>query len=317
MKCLRYFLLFGLVVLLFSCNKFKGSQEIPSYIRIEPWTFTTNYEIEGAATSAIVAARLHIDDDLRGVYAFKQHDDGYYAQAPILKEGNHKITLLPIIKLNGISSTQVNYPFYQSYIVRRDLTPAEVVTLNPSTKYYSVDSTLVRFKLIEDFENINNVKVNRPEASYGPDTTYAALACVSHAEDPNAWIDPVDPLNHFRSGHVHVGDSIKRFRLESIQFTNLPTEGRSVILEIDYKCDSEVLVGLELMMPQDGLLDKPLVYLRTTDTWKKTYINFSPTITDYYDAAYVYFYLEGAVSGDESADFYFDNIKIVCLDKEN
>ena len=64
-------------------------------------------------------------------------------------------------------------------------------------------------------------------------------------------------------------------------------------------------------MPQDGLVTKSLYFLRPTTTWKKIYLNYSPTITDYYDAAYVKFYLKGYIDEGESADFYFDNIKLI------
>ena len=56
----------------------------------------------------------------------------------------------------------------------------------------------------------------------------------------------------------------------------------------------------------------PLVYLRATDSWKKVYINLGPTITDYFNTAIYYeFYLQGVVGENETADYYFDNIKLV------
>ena len=74
MKNLRYIFLIAIAVTFFSCNKFKGSQEIPAYLRIEPWTLTTNYEIEGAATEAITDAWVYINGNLHGCFEFKNHD---------------------------------------------------------------------------------------------------------------------------------------------------------------------------------------------------------------------------------------------------
>lgn len=308
MKGLRYFFIFGIVLLLFSCKKFKGSQEIPAYLKIEPWTFTTNYEIEGAATQAITDAWLYVNGNYQGCYELKNHDDGVYVMIPVLEKGEKKLQIYPGIKMNGIASTRIQYPFYQPYKCKKTLVEGEIETISPSTKYYSIDSTAVRFKMKEDFEEVNNIKL------YRIDTTYAELHQISHRNNQNAWMDPLDTLNHYRSGHVHLGDSIRRMGLASGELYNLPTVGNYVLLEMDYKCSAEILVGMYIMSAQNGLMDKELYYLKTTDTWKKTYLNFSPTITENNNATYVKFYMKSAVAEGETADIYLDNIKLIYVE---
>lgn len=308
MRGLRYSFFFVIILSLFSCNKFKGSQEIPAYLRVEPWSFTTNYDQEGAATHAITDAWLYIDGNLQGCYELKSHHDGVYVVIPVLEEGEHDVRLYPGVKMNGIASTRIQYPFYKPYIFKNTFVAGEVNTVSPSTKYYSVDSTLVRFKMMEDFENINNFQLHRI------DTTYAELLQISHQSDSNAWLDPVDPVNHFRSGHIHVGDTMKRFCIASGELTGLPTVGNYVMLELDYKCNEDFLVGMYIMSSQNGLQDKELYYFRAADSWKKVYINLSPTVTENYNATYVKFYIRSSVSGTDEADFYFDNIKLIYLE---
>ncbi len=308
MKCLRYIFLFAIVVLLFSCKKFKGSQEIPAYLRIEPWTLTTNYEIEGAATQAITDAWVYVNGNLHGCFEFKNHDDGLYTMIPLLEKGEKTLQIYPGVKMNGISSTRIQYPFYQPYKIKHTFVEGEMGSVSPSTKYYSVDSTNVHFKLMEDFEEINNIKF------YRIDTTYAPLEQISHRTNPNAWMDPLDTINHYRSGHIHVGDSLTRFCIASGELTNLPAVGNYVMMEVDYKCDREMLIGMYIMSSQYGLQDKELYYLKATDTWKKAYINFSPTVTDNYNALYFKVYFRGHVSAGETADFYFDNIKLIYVE---
>ena len=100
MQKLRYLisccvaLLFSSIVLS-SCNNFKGSQEIPAYIHIDTFLFTTNYGLEGAASHKITDAWLYIDDDIQGCYELP-------ATIPVLERGNHRVTIIPGIKLNGI-----------------------------------------------------------------------------------------------------------------------------------------------------------------------------------------------------------------------
>ena len=306
MKGLRYIFIFGLVLLLFSCKKFKGDQQIPAYLRVEPWTFTTNYDVEGAATHAITDAWVYIDGNLHGCFELRSHDDGKYVTIPILEEGSHKIHLYPGVKLNGISSTRIQYPFYQPDIQYITLKQGDIVTMNPSTKYYDIDAnSAMCFKVMEDFEDINNIQI------YSTDTTYAELEQISHRTDPNAWLDPVDTLNHYRSGHIHLGDTIKRFCLASDELTDIPSVGNYVLLEMDYKCTSEILVGLYLKSGQNGIVDKELIYLKASNNWKKVYINFSPTFNENPHIDYAKFYLKGAVSGDATADFYIDNLKLI------
>lgn len=308
MKSLRYIFLFGIVLLLFSCKKFKGSQEVPAYLRIEPWSFTTNYDVEGAPTNGIIDAWLYINGSFQGCYELRGHDDGVYVQIPVLEEGEKTLQLYPGIKMNSISSTRVQYPFYKPYKIQHTFVKGETATISPSTRYYSVDSTGMVFR-IEDFEYYNTIELHRY------DTTYAELYQISHRSDTNAWINPYDLADsnfHYKSGHVHLADSTLRFFLVSPHLTDLPSNGRSsVFLEIDYKCGEDFLVGLLVRSPQDGVIDKQLVYLRATNVWKKAYINFTPTIIENYNALYFQYYLKGTVGQGETADFYFDNIKLI------
>lgn len=305
MKVFRYLSVFLIVLVLFSCKKFKGSQEIPAYVCVEPWTLTTNYIIYGAATEAITDAWLYVDGNLLGCYEIQQHNDGRYVKIPVLEHGSHKLQFYPGIKMNGISSTRIQYPFYKPYVVTRDLTPGSIDTVRPSTVYYSIDSTSMRFKMKEDFEDIHNVKL------YRPDSTWAELYVANHNTDPNAWLDPVDPNEHYRSGYVHLEDSITRFCLISDRLVGLPAVGNYVLMELDFKCDNDFLVGMYIKNPSEPIMDKELYYFRATDVWKKVYINFSPTITDNYNADYVKFYFKGYAGAADTTKFYFDNIKLI------
>lgn len=310
MKIFRYLSVCIIVLVLFSCNKFKGSQEIPAYLRVEPWTFTTNYLIYGAATHAITDAWVYVDGNLLGCYEIQPHSDGDYVMVPILAKDTHRLQIYPGIKLNGMSSTRVEYPFYKPYIITRTLTPGTVDTVRPSTVYYSIDSTQMRFKreAMEDFEDVNNIKLDSTVHSK------TKIKQISHRNNPNAWLDPNDTLNHYRSGHVQLTDSINMFDIASKELRNLPAVGNYVMLEMDYKCDKDFLVGMYINSPQSGIMDKELYYLKATDAWKKVYINFSPTITENFNAEYVKFYFRGYQGEADTTNFYFDNLKLIYLD---
>ena len=302
MKGFRYILLLCIILSFFGCKKFKGSQEIPAYLRIEPWSFATNYDNEGAATYSLPDAWVYVDGSLQGCFEMKSHDDGKYAMIPVLKEGVHKLQIYPGVKLNGISSTRIQYPFYKPYVISHDFTQGEISTITPSTRYYSADSTSMRFRILEDFEDENNIKIDSTVKSQ------TRVKQISHRTNPNAWMDPYDTINHYRSGWIHLGDSIKKFEIACEELTDFPGTGKYTILEMDYKCTADIVIGMYYMTTQISYDD--LYYLRPTDTWKKIYINFSPQITENYNATYIKFYLGGQISNG-TADYYFDNIKLI------
>lgn len=298
MRILR--LLFFLIVVIFataslSCNKFKGSQEIPSYIYVDSFSLTTNYAIEGSASHKITDVWLYIDDNLQGCYELP-------ATIPVLDRGVHKITLYPGIKLNGISRTRTVNPFYKPYIIEQHLLEEKVIdTFHPSTTYLSADESSIKFRIREDFER----QVSLVETSTS-DTTIVR----TDRDDPENWNDEFG--NSHYSGYVWIGDTINYFCIASEELRDLPNQGNSIFLEIDYKCNEIFEVGLFAKI--SGVESMPLIFVNPSETWNKIYVNLGPNITDAQEAEYFKFYIAGKVDENSEAEYYFDNIKLVYRD---
>lgn len=300
MKVLRHifslFIASMFVLMTFSsCNNFEGSQEIPAYIHIDTFLLTTNYEIEGAASHKITDVWLYIDDNIQGCYEMP-------ATIPVLERGKHKITLYPGIKLNGISSTRTINPFYKPYIIEEfELKEKVFDTIHPSTTYYSKDESTLEFAFIDDFERQIFV-----EDSNGSDTAIIR----TDRDAPERWDDEFN--NSHYSGYVWLGDTINNFCFTSTELRDLPNQGNSIFLEIDYKCTEVFEVGLYAKISQ--MENIPLVYVNPSPTWNKIYINIGPTITDTQDAEYFKFYIAGMIDENSEAEYYFDNLKLVYRD---
>lgn len=278
-----------------SCNNFEGSQEIPAYIHIDTFLLTTNYEIEGAASHKITDVWLYIDDNIQGCYEMP-------ATIPVLERGKHKITLYPGIKLNGISSTRTINPFYKPYIIEEfELKEKVFDTIHPSTTYYSKDESTLEFAFTDDFERQIFV-----EDSNGSDTAIIR----TDRDAPERWDDEFN--NSHYSGYVWLGDTINNFCFTSTELRDLPNQGNSIFLEIDYKCTEVFEVGLYAKISQ--MENIPLVYVNPSPTWNKIYINIGPTITDTQDAEYFKFYIAGMIDENSEAEYYFDNLKLVYRD---
>lgn len=300
MQKLRYLisccfaLLFSSIVLS-SCNNFKGSQEIPAYIHIDTFLFTTNYGLEGAASHKITDAWLYIDDDIQGCYELP-------ATIPVLERGNHRVTIIPGIKLNGISKTRTINPFYTPYIIENYKLEEKVIdTILPSTTYYPIDESSIVFRFKEDFERQVSL-----EETADSDTTITR----TERDAPENWND-LENNSHY-SGYVWLGDSTNYFCIASEEFRDLPNQGNSIFLEIDYKCDEVFEVGLFAKI--SSVESIPLVYVNPSPTWNKIYINLGPNITDTQEAEYFKFYIAGKIDEGSEAEYYFDNIKLVYRD---
>ena len=98
-----FFSLVLLNLLLVSCEK-NDKNMIPSYIKINSISINNSEE-----THNITDAWVYINDNLQGVYELPAH-------FPVLYTGNQRIRIKAGIKQNGISSTRIPYPFYESFL---------------------------------------------------------------------------------------------------------------------------------------------------------------------------------------------------------
>lgn len=292
----RLFTIALLSVFLFSsCNKFKGSQEIPSYIHVDEFSFTTNYALEGAASHKITDVSVYVDDNYQGYYEMP-------ATIPILERGKHKLTLMAGIKLNGNSSTRTINPFYVPYIIENYIfTEGVVDTIHPSTKYLSRDETDIAYGFMEDFER--QVGLETPSSS---DTTITR----TDRDDPEIWKDS-EGNSHY-SGYVWVGDTTNYFCITTPKIYGLPNQGNSIFLELDYKCNDLFKVGLVAGVGREEYID--LIYVNPSEKWNKIYVNLGPNITDIQSADYFKVFITSTVDESSEAEYYFDNIKVIYRD---
>ncbi len=297
---LYYYLITFLFVSLFTasgCYKFDGNQTIPAYINIQGINITTSYLEEGTNSSDITDAWVYVDDVLLGVYEFSESDT-LGASFPVLAEGKHKLEIRPGVKINGISSTRVPYPFYKPIIISEfDFIPGTIHKLGElNTTYY----TGLKFIWMEDFE--------QPEISI-EETSWSDTIMIrtNPVNDSSAFITP----NSRYSGIINLTTEKEQYAGTSYNSFEVQTAGTIIVLEMNFKTNNYLSVGL-LIRDAYEVIPIDLVILNHSDEWKKIYINLGANLSLHPQAIdYKIIFKAGIENGSTEAKVFIDNIKIV------
>lgn len=282
MHYVRSYIFLLLAGLLFTtCSKDKFEAQVPSYVSIDAITLTTNYLTEGSASSNITDAWVFVNDDLVGVFELP-------TTFPIIQDGNVEIKVFAGIKNNGISDTRARYLMYDPYIAQVNLVKGETIKLNPEVSYNSD----VKFKWMEDFENASLSFLY----TTGSDTTVFKQSTI--VKEGN------------NSGKVFLESTMDFFEATSIGYSDIPTSGLPVYLELDFITNEPVLIGIYHDSNQYALVN-----LNVTDDWRKIYIDLSSIVTAQ-PSSEIKIYM-GIMDTDSNPfitsnpEIYLDNIKLI------
>jgi len=262
---------------LISCSKQDLEAEIPAYIQINNFTLTISPG-EGTDSHKITDAWVYINDELLGVFELP-------AKVPVLKEGNVELSVYPGIKENGIKERRERYLFYNAHVEQVDLVKNEIIEITPTTTY----SSNTTFYWMEDFES-------------------ASLPFFYNViSDTTMHKTNTDVFEGNYSGRVYMLPAMDFFECNTPGFASLPRFGTPVFMEIDFKTNQPVLVGIYADTEQIGLF-----YMNTTSDWNKIYFNFTePIVTRPGAAEYRIFF--GFENDVEYPELIIDNIKLLHL----
>ncbi len=282
----------GMVIFMSSsCRKMEDGVDIPVYFKIDSVAINTFYLSEGSPSAKITDVWVYVDDRQMGVFELP-------AKFPLLFEGKHRVEIRPGIKLNGISSTRVPYPFYKPIIYYDfDFVPDSVYDFGTITTGYYDN---LNFIWMEDFES----SVISLEESSSSDTT---IERTMPADNPEAFLS-----EHSRySGVITLTPDRPNFMAYSFNAFDLPKDDSPVLMEMNFKTNHPLLVGVLVDDVGDYSWEE-VVYLKETSNWNKIYINIGPVTSRYPNAYGFKIYLAASLSGsDTEAKIYVDNIKLI------
>ncbi len=262
-----------------SCSLFDRPEEIPAYIRINGISLSTDLLAEGSASHKIVDAWIYVDNELIGAFELP-------ATIPVLTtNGSHSIRVKAGIKINGISALRIPYPFYNYYEVTDILTAGEITTLTPAITYRSSAT----FAWKENFDGIGH--------TFNDTITSAVLLQ-----------DAANVFEGIYSGHVHLNTDTFACEIQSSAGFSIPSDGREVFLELNYKSDQTFNVGV-VTNASDHRLS---LVINKSATWNKIYINLTNEINESpVSGTYKIYFSILKPSTLSIADLYIDNVKLV------
>lgn len=264
----------------------------PSWLKINTFSFTTNEATQGANTSNITDAWVYMDEKPLGVFELP-------CVLPVLDKGEHQFTIFPGIKNNGISSSRIRYPFYNTYETIVDLALDDTTTIFPSTTYKSN----LTFAYIEDFEGAG-ISLAKSGSS---DTN---IVFIEKAEFPElvAYGEKCGGIFFEGDDTLYAGSTLETLALPKNQ---------DVFLEVDYRNDNKLSMGTIAIFPNGSTQERtPLVSMTPqqsgSEVWKKIYINLKEDISFSITAsAFEIYFLAKRDKGNVVSNIYIDNIKVV------
>jgi len=270
------------LMLISSCSKDSFEAKVPAYISIDKFTVISDYSLHGSNSSNITDVWVYVNDDLVGTYELP-------ARFPVLKEGTHNVKFYAGIKDNGVSGLRERYLFYTPHEEQITFEKGKEIKVEPQITYISSTKTA----WLEDFES--------PSTSF----TYTTGSDTIINKTTN------DVFEGNASGQVYLQSHMDFFEAKSPVFSNVSSIGSPVYLELNFKTNEPILVGLKTDDDNIGIVN-----LNTTSTWKKIYINLTPAVSQKPANTnfYVFFGIQSSASSPfqtSNPEFYLDNIKIL------
>ena len=280
-------LLSGLfTVLSTGCGLWDDKMVEPHTLIVPSFNLTT-YEGEGTDSNNIAEVWVYSETDVLGVFPLP-------ATIPVLQENGEDvvhITLLPGVRVNGISSTRKPYPFYEVIELDVNYVPGGVDTVEFHSNYVSG----VEVILAENFESANRFQASS----------------TSTAEIVRTF-DPVWVFEGAVSGLIMLSEDASHVTSTTQEQLYDLSGDVATFLEFNYRCDNSFAVGLEAI---GGINPErtPIIVLNPTgEAWNKMYLDLGPFLRST-PTAYGYEVTLDAIldTGEESGYVVVDNFKIV------
>jgi hypothetical protein len=266
------------LLLFASCVK---ENAVPAYINIPSFSFTTSIG-QGTSAQKISDVWVFVDGQSLGAYQIP-------ARFPFVGVGKHEFLLFAGIRNNGIRSNPVIFQSAKTFSTTLDVKSGDDITIRPTATY--IDG--IKFWLNEEFETTNTFTINR---------------------DNNAATGFSTFVNGFegRSASITLTKSSPIIEKATSVRAQLPDNAQSTIIELHYKTDSPLevgLVGYSTGFPNGETTYK--IILSPNKTWNKTYIDVTQEAKDLKAKDFQVVFRSQLPDTLTQATVLIDNVKLV------
>lgn len=277
---MRPFLLLSFTVvlsILFSCKKEKLKSNPASFIVVNTAAVGSGTLTD---THKITDMWMYVNDQFQGIYPVG-------SVIPVMNDGAADIRLYGGIVNNGIAGTRLPYRFYAPYSFSGRFEAGKTYTITPVFPYLS------GIKIINDA--CDGVGGSSYEAK-------GDLLPVIVTDPAKTWGGTGGSI------FMTMTDALPISILRSSTPIALPVGGTDIYLEMDYKCNHEVMVGV-----LGGDVEQRIALtLRPTDGWNKVYVSLTSVVSTQPTYNYYRVFIQGIKqSGVATPEIYLDNLRLV------
>lgn len=266
-----------------------SEDDIPSYVSVDSISLVSELK-EGTASHKITDAWVYINKKLVGAFEMP-------AKFPVLEEGASTIIIQPGVKMNGVAGTRIPYPFFNQITLNANLAKEKITSLGNLQTTYNPNTV---FSWVEDFEN----------SSFSLDSTSRSNVNAVRTNDETRIFKYPGEISHYSALAEFTGESTV-FECVSHSSFELPQDGTEVFLELNYKTNTPLTIGV-FGRTATQTIQEPVFVLNANSTWNKIYINLTPTVTNMSSSYDFRIYFSAMKSDDiETAEILLDNIKLL------
>jgi len=225
------------------CDK---EEAIPSYIYIDSVNLETTAG-QGSAAADFTTIQVFSGADEIGQFFLP-------ARIPILEEGPTTLDFFAGVNDNGVFNTPVSYILLKPISMEVDLAAAQIDTLDLTFNYKDI----LKFAFIEGFESENQIFLEDFDGN-----------------ENKLVLTDQDVFEGNRSGSMIVTEEDNVLAVGSILSQDLPLGGVPVYLEINYKSEIPLEIGISWVSASNGRETSFLNVINPKDEWGKIYINYT------------------------------------------
>ena len=278
-----YFSLGCFFLLVFSCKKESLKSPTASFLVIDNVSLITNPSTQGANSHKIIDIWYYVNGQFKGVFPIGK-------VMPIVAENNAQITLLAGIKNNGISATRIPYPAYDSKSYNLSIEAGKTYTISPEFEYNS--STY--FYYSDGFDSSGSYFQSAGDSNYVV------------TNDPNKTFGGI-------GGSVFMSMNNLKPTARMIQTNGyyLPAGGATIYVELDYKCNQPITLGVIGGDDFLGYNDKRgVLIINPSENWNKIYVQLTSVVSRAPIYSKYKVYIE-ATQEVATPEIYIDNVKLI------